>query len=128
MELKNPEHAKCIVRNYLYYLKSRNMVQFMDSAYMKMLERLPGQECDIRKIVIEPTKNMCTGSPIKNYTLRLFLSSPKASGELSIAADYNSQYEFLCFLKKHIIIISLDKECDAGISVVKTVNKSPFNF
>lgn len=124
-ELKDKKHAACIIKNYLLYLEFRNMKQFMSPVCIALLENYTTETPDIRKIILtEPTKKFNNGSEVKNYTLRLHLSSPLRFSELDKAAELIAQIEFINFVKSHMIFITLDKDIENAIETLKIVNQS----
>ncbi|QLI62374.1 HgNV_014 [Dikerogammarus haemobaphes nudivirus] len=128
VNLKVQNHTTCILKNYLLYLKFRNMESFMSPTYITYLKELIQYPQDIQSISFGETKMNGTGSVVKNYSLRLFIASPIQNTFMGKTLDLISQNEFINFIKKHIIYIKQDKELKQALDTVKIMNQSPFNF
>lgn len=128
-EIKNPLHMKCIIKNYMLYIKIRNIHQFLHPSYIKLLDDILESDLIVSKLSLDkPTLKINTMGKIYNATLPLFLDSPYCTTTLLKFVDLTNQIEFIDFVKKHIIYTNLDKDLLLASETIKNITQSKFTF
>lgn len=128
-EIKEQLQAKCVIKNYMLYIKIRNMNQFLHPDYIKLLNTILESDVVVSKFSLDkPTLKINTTGKIYNYTLPLFLQSPYCTNDLLKFIDLTNQLEFIDFIKKHVIYTTLDKDITLASETIKNITQSKFTF
>lgn len=131
LTFKHPDTFKCIIKNYLMYLQSRNMEQYMSIKYMEKLKRyVIYDQLDVHNLALSKTTDFHDNNELlKGNTFMLYLKSPYyASSELLKHMDLLNCTEFINFIKLHIYCDGYDEDINHAKIMYEQIKKHTFNF
>lgn len=126
LELKFVEHTKCILENYLIYLKCRNMSKYINN--ISLYKRYSNFECnnEIKNFILSKNTTLNNEAKINNGKCILFLKHPLCNSPLTQELDLLCCNDFINFIKKHVDCQDFDSEIESADKLNSTITKFKF--
>uniref|UniRef100_A0AAU8GFC6 Uncharacterized protein n=1 Tax=Faxonius propinquus nudivirus TaxID=3139431 RepID=A0AAU8GFC6_9VIRU len=123
----NLDDIKCIITNYIIFLKSRNLFIYMSDEYIENLNCFAIYHRNKEYIKLAPITRMSNNSENSNSSyITLYLKSPLCKTELAKYIDILACKEFVDFINKHVYCPDFNNEILLAQQIYKKITQNKY--